>query len=321
VAVVCRKAAEAGYSAAGSMAAGTVLLGVANSKGVLVENLTTRVDASTVVMSETSSGWAQTSGWRLDAVSWEALAEEAVRKTRLGENPGDCPPGDYTVILDPYAAADLLEMMAIDGMSAQAFQEDRSWLNGRIDKKILSEQVTIVDDGLDIRGIPAPFDFEGQPRQAVAIVTAGVCRAVVHDSFTAGRQTGAVSTGHAMPPSPSERCGPLPMNLFLRPGTSNVEKMISETKHGLYITRFWYTRPVHPRDVVVTGMTRDGTYLIRDGAIAGAVKSMRFTQSYLDALAGVDAIGQELKVLRSEAGTFCVPAVKLQQFRFTSATR
>jgi predicted Zn-dependent protease len=102
---------------------------------------------------------------------------------------------------------------------------------------------------------------------------------------------------------------------------STVEEMIRSTKRGLYITRFWYTRHVHPRDVVVTGMTRDGTFLVENGEIVGATKSMRFTQSYVDALAGVAALGSQLRVLRAGGTTISVPAIKLNQFRFTSSTR
>jgi predicted Zn-dependent protease len=320
VGVMCRKAAEAGYTAAGSMTMGAMRLGVANSKGVFAECETTLVDASTVVMSATSSGWAQASGWTLGSVVWEQMAEEAVGKTRMGENPIDGQPGEYAVILDPYATSDLMGMMAGDGMSAQAYQEERSWLNGRLGKPVLSPMITIVDDGLDPAGIPLPFDFEGQPKQRVTIVESGVCRAPVYDSYTAGRQPGAVSTGHAMEQAASERIGPLPMNLFLKPGTSNVNEMIASTKDGLYITRFWYTRPVHPRDVVVTGMTRDGTYIVRNGEIAGAVKSLRFTQSYVDALAGTMALGETCKTLWA-GGTCNVPAIKLERFNFTSSTR
>jgi PmbA protein len=321
VGVICRKAAEAGYNAAGSMTTGTAMLGVANTRGVFGQYESTLVDASTVVMSPTSSGWAQASGWRLDSVSWESLAEESLRKARLGENPRDCEPGDYTVILDPYATADLLEMMGMDGMSALAFQEGRSWLNGRLGERILSEQVTILDDALDDEGIPVPFDYEGQPKHVIPIVDAGVCAGMVHDSYTAGRQPGAVSTGHAMEPSPTGRSGPLPRNLFMRAGTSNVDEMIASTKNGLYITRFWYTRAVHPRDVVVTGMTRDGTFSVRDGEVSGAVKSMRFTQSYLAALADTLAIGSVCKTVRNEYAAFHVPAIKLERFRFTGATK
>ena len=319
VGIACRKAAEAGYTAAGSMTTGMTTFGVANSKGVFAECETTLIDASTVVMSETSSGWAQSSGWRLESVAWEEMADEAVRKTRMGENPKTVDAGEYTVILDPYATSDLLMTMAVDGMSALAFQEERSWLNGRVGQKVLSPLITIVDDGLNPDGMPIAFDAEGQRKQRVTIVDAGVCRGPVYDSYTAGRQAGAVSTGHAME-STTERMGPLPMNLFLQAGTSNVEEMIASTKHGLYITRFWYTRTVHPRDVVVTGMTRDGTYIIREGEIAGAAKSMRFTQSYLHALAGTQGVGSTGKTLWGP-GACHVPAIKLERFNFTSSTR
>jgi predicted Zn-dependent protease len=153
------------------------------------------------------------------------------------------------------------------------------------------------------------------------MVESGICANPVYDTHTASRRPGLKSTGHAMPPSAGGSTGPLPLNLFLNPGTSKVEDMIRSTKRGLYITRFWYTRPVHPRDVVVTGMTRDGTFLVQDGEIVGATKSMRFTQSYLEALAGVAAIGSRLRVQKSGGTTISVPAIKLDRFRFTSATR
>jgi predicted Zn-dependent protease len=112
------------------------------------------------------------------------------------------------------------------------------------------------------------------------------------------------------------------MNLFLKPGAVTLEDMIKKTTLGVYITRFWYTRTVHPRDAVVTGMTRDGTFVIRNGEIAHAVKSLRFTQSYVDALKTAEVIGNRPRLLRSGfGGATSVPAVKLNQFRFTSSTK
>jgi PmbA protein len=182
--------------------------------------------------------------------------------------------------------------------------------------------VSIIDDGLSAEGIPLPFDFEGVPKKVVPIVASGVVLTPVYDSFTAGREEGKQSTGHATPPSPQGRFGPAPLNLFFRPGTANLDDMIKSTKFGLYITRFWYTRTVHPRDAVVTGMTRDGTFVIRDGEIAYPVKSLRFTQSYVDALKTTEATGSIPRLLRSGfGGATSVPAVKLGQFRFTSATK
>jgi predicted Zn-dependent protease len=320
--VICRKASGIRCTAAGSVSTARIHVCVANSRGVFAEYRTTAVDCSTVIMGNTSSGWAQASGWKLDAIVPDDLAEEALVKVRLGADPVDFAPGEYTVILDPYAAGDLLDMLASDGMGALSVQEGRSWLNGRIGQKVMADIVTIVDDGLDDSGLPMPFDFEGVPKKAFPIVESGVVKGPVYDSFTAGRETGKNSTGHATPPSPAVRYGPLPMNLFLRPGSIELEKMIRTTEFGLYITRFWYTRTVHPRDAVVTGMTRDGTFVIRSGEIAHPVKSLRFTQSYVEALSHAEAIGSRPRVLRTSYGTaVSVPAVKLGKFRFTSSTR
>jgi PmbA protein len=322
VGIICRKAASAGYAAAGSMTTLSLSIGVANSKGIFAEHQSTMADASTVIMGNTSSGWSQTTGWRLDSIQPERLADEALRKVRLGADPVDFKPDEYPVILDPYATADILEMLAFDGMGALAVQEGRSWMNGRLNEHIMADSVSIIDDGLSTEGLPSPFDFEGVPKKVIPIVSSGVALTPVFDSFTAGREYGKQSTGHATPPSPQGRFGPAPMNLFLRPGTASLDAMIKSTKLGLYITRFWYTRTVHPRDAVVTGMTRDGTFVIRDGEIAHAVKSLRFTQSYVEALKYTDAIGANARTLRSGfGGATNVPAVKLAKFRFTSSTK
>ncbi len=320
--VICRKAAASACSAAGSMTTSSLRIGVANSRGVLAEHRSTLVDASTVIMGNNSSGWAQSSGWRLNAIDAEALADEALSKLRTGIDPVDFDAGEYTVILDPYATADLLEMLAFDGMGALSVQEGRSWLNGRIGERIMADSVTIVDDGLNAAGLPLPFDFEGVPKKVIPIIDGGIAKGPVYDTFTAGRETGKESTGHATPPSPQGRFGPAPLNLFLRPGTSSIDAMIKSTKLGLYITRFWYTRTVHPRDAIITGMTRDGTFVIRDGEIAHPVKSMRFTQSYVEALKYTEPIGATPRLLRSVfVGATSVPPVKLAKFRFTSSTR
>ena len=126
-------------------------------------------------------------------------------------------PGEYVVILDAYAAADILEMLAYDGMSAQSVQEGRSWMNGRLGERSMSDSVTIIDDGTDTAGIPLPFDFEGVPKQVIPIVENGIVKGPVYDKYTADREAGKRSTGHATPPSPQGRFGPMPMNLFLRP--------------------------------------------------------------------------------------------------------
>jgi PmbA protein len=198
-------------------------------------------------------------------------------------------------------------------------QEGRSWMNDRIGQRVMSPSVTIVDDGHDEAGLPLPFDFEGVPKQKVILIENGVPRGPVYDTTTA-RKDGKPSTGHALPPP--NTFGPLALNLVMSPGAATVEEMIRSTERGLYITRFWYTRVVHPRDCVITGMTRDGTFLIEQGELTRPVKNLRFTQGYIPALANVDLIGQEARTLSSgEFGASRVPALKLNEFHFTGATQ
>jgi PmbA protein len=204
------------------------------------------------------------------------------------------------------------------GFGARAMQEGRSWMNDRIGKQVMSPLVTIVDDGHDELGLPLPFDFEGVPKQKVVLIENGVPRGPVYDSTTA-RKEGRASTGHALPPP--NTMGPLALNLVMSPGSASVEDMIRSTEHGLYITRFWYTRVVHPRDCVITGMTRDGTFLIEHGELSTPVKNLRFTQGYVPALAQVEMTGQEAKLLSGGAGAARVPAIKLKEFNFTGATQ
>lgn len=321
--VICKKAIAAGYSAAGSMRTVSIDLGVGNSLGVFAEAQSSIADLSTVITAQNSTGWAQASATHLERIPVEALADEAIGKARLGADPVELQPGEYTVILDPYATSDILESLASVGMGALSVQEERSWLNGRIGQKIMAGSVTIVDDAVNPFGIPIPFDYEGMPKRRLPIVEAGVAKGPAYDTFTAGREVGRETTGHATPVSPAEIVGPMPTNLFLSVGDSSVDQMIRSTKLGLYITRFWYTRVVHPRNAIITGMTRDGTFLVKDGQIAYPVKSLRFTQSYLDALKNVEAIASEPRVLWSEYLWFTttVPAVKISPFRFTGATR
>ncbi len=180
--------------------------------------------------------------------------------------------------------------------------------------------VSIWDDGVDIKGSPLPFDFEGVPKQRVDIVKQGVVMGPVYDRYS-GAKMGKPSTGHAMPLN-FRNFGPLAMNVFMAPGNSSVKEMIASTKKGLYINRFWYTRLVHPRDCVITGMTRDGVFMIEDGAIAYPVKNLRYTMPYVKALANVEAVGNKAQLLVGEFGGLSnnVPALKINEFTFTGST-
>jgi len=317
---ICMMAREAGVVASGALTTSLFEAGVANSLGVFGHFITTYAEINTVIMSDTSAGYASDMALDVNDLDYEAIGREAVDKCMRSQNPRTLEPGEYTVILEPYAVQDFIQMMAFTGFSAVAMQEGRSFMVGKIGQQIVDPRVSIWDDGQDGRGLPWPFDFEGVPKQRVDLIEKGVARGVVYDSYRAGKEEGKSSTGHALP-APNA-WGPFPMNAFFGPGDATLEEMVASTERGLYVTRFHYTRPVEPTKVVVTGMTRDGTFLIENGKIAYPVKNLRFTQSYLEALNQVDMIGKELRLLSGMGGLggTVQPALKLGSFNFTGAT-
>lgn len=339
VGIVCRKAKDKGLNASGAFSTSAHAVTVANSLGLFAFHAYTQADFQATVMSEDSSGRARASGWKVSELPVEALGDEAIGKADRGRNPIPLQSGEYCVVFDPYVTNDLLDNLNLYGMGSQSVLEGRSWMNGRIGQQAMNQKVSIWDDGLDPGGLPLPFDYEGVPRKRVEIVTRGVVQGTVYDRYTArkaqareggvsqagGSSMGPTSTGHA--PSPGgfiwvRALGPVPLHLFMAPGDSSLEQMIRSTQRGLYITRFWYTRLVHPRDCVVTGMTRDGVFMIENGELAYPVKNLRFTQSYVQALAEVEAISQQTRLFENDfaAGGMRVPALKISRFNFTGVT-
>jgi predicted Zn-dependent protease len=317
---ICVLARKEGVVASGALTTTVLEIGVVNSLGVSAYHAGTSADINTVIMSDSSAGYAAALALNIDDLDVEAIGREALGKCLRSQNPRALEPGDYTVILEPYAAQDITQMMSRTGFGAVAMQEGRSFMSDRIGQRVVDPRICIWDDGQDATGIPMPFDFEGVPKQRVDLIEDGVARDVVYDSYRAGKEEGKVSTGHAVP-APN-RFGPLPWNVFMAPGSVTLEEMIASTRHGLYVTRFHYTRPVEPREVVITGMTRDGTFLIENGEIAYPVKNLRFTQSYLEALNRVEMIGQEALLLPGWPNLVrhSVPALRLGEFTFTGAT-
>jgi PmbA protein len=320
VGAVCHMSVEKGLNASGALSTGSSELVVANTQGVFTYHRMTNADFQTVVMSDDSSGRAQESAWRVDALAVEALGKDAIDTAVRGRSPIKIDPGEYTVVLEHYATDDIISSLNFTGMGAQALQEGRSWMNDRIGQQLMSPLVSIWDDGLDVRGNPLPFDFEGVPKQRVDIVRKGLVMGPVYDRYS-GAKMGKPSTGHATPIN-FRGFGPLALNLFMAPGEVSVEEMIASTKKGLYINRFHYTRVVHPRDCVMTGMTRDGVFLIEDGQVTSPAKNLRYTMPYVKALANVAAVGKAAHLLVGEFGgiSTCVPAVKINGWNFTGST-
>jgi predicted Zn-dependent protease len=316
VRAVIAAADDAGVTAYGSFSTGTELVAIANSKGIRAAQRRTAAQLLTVTMAaDGGSGYAEQASVDVDEIDAGAIGREAAAKAQATQNPVAVDPGDWPVVLEEYAVVDLLSMLGYIGFSALAVQEERSFAEPG--KRIGSELVTITDDAADPATLPMAFDYEGVAKQRVALVEAGVCGDVVYDAQTAAR-AGRPSTGHGLPaPNPY---GPFPLNMAMAAGRTAREELIGGLERGLLVTRFHYTNPVHPKLAIVTGMTRDGTFLVEGGRIVGPVRNLRFTQSYLDALAGTSAVSRERRTLRGDLGGVLVPALKIDSWTFTGAT-
>jgi predicted Zn-dependent protease len=306
----------AGVLAFGSFRTAAETVSVANSRGIRASERRTLAHLITVHMSpDGGNGYAEAASTDVAEISGAALGAEAAGKARASDHAVAIEPGEYPVVLEEYAVVDIVDQMGYLGFSASAVQEGRSFFEPG--KRIGSDLVTIVDDASDPNGTPAGFDYEGVRKQRVPWIERGVCVDVLYDAQTAAR-AGRRSTGHAYPaPNPY---GPLPGNIVMNAGSSARGDLIASLDRGLLVTRFHYTNTVHPKLAITTGMTRDGTFLVEGGVITGPVKNLRFTQSYLDALAGVSAVARERKTVVGGFGGVVVPALRIDAWTFTGAT-
>jgi PmbA protein len=305
-----------GFHAAGAFETTATEVAVANTNGHFCYGSLTQAQITTVVSGgHGGAGFAEVTASRVDALDPAAIGERAFAKARDSQSPQDLDPGRYEVVLEPAATATLLGFLAYLGFGGRAIAEGRSCFSGRVGEKLVSDLINIRDDALSSETIGLPFDFEGTPKQRIDLISRGVIEDGVHDRRS-GAQAGTDSTGHALPPP--NPMGALPLNLFLEPGGTELEEMIAATGRGLLITRFHYSNVVHPREAVITGMTRDGTWLIEDGVIRHPVKNFRFTQSIIDALRDVELVGRDTE-LASEFffSASRVPALKISSFQFT----
>jgi PmbA protein len=319
---LCDTARGASLSAAGYVSTNVQELAIANSRGVWAYAPATVSDVELAALGDAGSAFAQRLSLDFTTLDVAGCAKEAVGKAKAAQQPRDLAPGTHEVVLEPYAVRDIVYFLGAQ-LTGQAVEEGRSFVIGKLGQKVTGD-VTLVDDPFDAKGLPRAFDLEGQPSERIALIENGVAKAVVYDSQTAHR-TGQKNTGHALPPNPFQQAQP--MHLRLEPGTKTRDELIKETKKGVLVTRFWYTRWVHQLRTIVTGMTRDGTFAIEDGEIAYPVKNFRFTQSYHEALGGTLDVGSELTLIVPgeqfglQLSSYRVPALRLAAFTFTGATQ
>ncbi len=303
----------------GIMSNTSATIAILNSLGLFAFHPATSFDFSCTASSDGSTGWAGLSGPRVEKLDPAVVARAAAQKAVLARSPVALAPGRYDVVLEPAAVADLLAFAAYQGFGALPFIEGRSFMSNSIGKQVMGSNVTIVDDAYDPDSNGMPFDFEGIPKQPVALVEKGIARSVVYDSRTA-RKTKTVSTGHAIPESATY--GPIAMNLVMSGGASSLDEMIRSTTRGVLVTEFHYTNVIDPLRLLLTGMTRNGTFLVENGKISKGIKNMRFTESMVESFGRIEALSKDV-MFRSGffGGGFVVPAVKIKDFNFSSETK
>jgi PmbA protein len=305
-----------GFTAAGAYETLASEVAVANTDGQFCWAPSSQASMTTVVTGgDGGSGFAEVFEAGKDELQPAVIGKRAADKAVASRSPRDIDPGRYTVVLEPAAVSTLVGFLAWIGFGGRSLFEGRSCFSGKQDQQVAAPLVTIYDDALSDGTLGLPFDFEGVPRSRVDLIKEGVFLGGVYDLRTA-KQAGTTTTGHALPPPNPE--GPFPLNLFMAPGETGLEEMIASTERGLLVTRFHYTNIVHPVESTITGMTRDGTFLIEDGEIVQPVKNLRFTQSILEALSGTEMIGRDTE-LASEFffSASRVPALKVASFNFS----
>jgi predicted Zn-dependent protease len=308
-----------GFVAAGTVATSDFAVAVASTRGVSAAMEADDLRATVLSMgTHGGSGWASFLTSDAAAFSPSALGSRAATTAERSENPVALDPGVYTVVLAPEAVSDILDFLGYLGFGAKSFSEGGSFLTEAIGTSVVDERISIYDDALSPGTIGLSFDFEGQPKRRTPLIAGGVAVGPVTDSHYA-RKLGLPNTGHALPaPNPY---GPMPLNLELATGDTTEAEMIASVERGIYVTRFHYVNVEDPMKVVLTGMTRDGTFLIENGEFSTPVRNLRFTQGVLDALSHVGAIGSRRALIGpGEGGATLVPAMLLEKWEFTGQT-
>jgi len=309
---------DQGCTAAGVQGVENDLRLVANSSGLEVWDLDTSANVSLSVFHADGAGWADAVAGSREGIDVDGVAATAVSKALASARAQSVPPGEYTVVLEPSAVSALLLFAAYTGFGAQQIQDGSSFLAGHLGERIADEKVTIADDVYHPLTIGHVFDGEGVPRTAVSLIDHGVAKGVVHDRRTAKRM-GCRTTGHALP-QPSVH-GPLPANLVLAAGSGATEDLIRDVDRGILVTEFHYTNMVEPTRLTLTGMTRNGTFLIENGVVTRPIRNLRFTQSLVEALSRVSGIGGDARLAGALfGGHIVVPSVRVDGFHFTSQT-
>lgn len=309
---------EQGVGAAGIHSGTNTFTLIANSRGLRVSDIDTRATVSLSTYQQDGAGWAGRSAATADALDEESIARRAVEKAVRSRSPRDFAPGHYTVVLEPAAVSSLLLFAGYKAFGAQQVDEGSSFLSGHMGEPVLGSNVSIFDDAHHPLTVGHTFDHVGVPRRRVELIREGIATGMVHDQRTASRH-GCASTGHSEPqPSAS---GPLPHNLVLAGVGGATADLIRDVNRGLLVTSFHYTNMIEPMALTLTGMTRNGTFLIERGEVGPPVRNLRFTQSLVEALKRVTGFGDDPSLMSALfRGHMVVPSLRIDGFNFSSRT-
>lgn len=314
---IVEKSKEKGFIASGLFENARQQIAVKNTLGVDRFGELTYATLKSVIMTDTSSGYSIETKVKAKDISLDSVLEESIGIAEKGVNPQGIEPGKYEVILTPYALSEFIGAMTYLSLNARAIEQGTSFLIGRFGEKVFPDLINLYDDGLSENTIPMPFDFEGVPKKKVVFFEKGIAKDVVYDTFYAYKSN-KESTGHSLPqPSPYS---PYPLNLIMEGGEYSKDNLIKNVKKGLFVQRFWYTNPMDPRNLIITGMTRDGLFLIEDGKITRPLKNMRFTESIINAFNNCLELSKERKIIYDGGGSITVPYARIKDFNFTSST-
>jgi PmbA protein len=319
---IIAEASKRGFTMAGAFSTGCGEVAVVNSRGVKAYQPISYAFTNMIAMSDTSSGYAAGFSRKVRDIDPKKLAQVAVEKCRLSQNPQSVEPGEYEVILEPPAVAEMFEWLNYVSFGSKPFQQGTSFLSRRVGRKITSEKLSVFDDALDPKLVAFPFDFEGVPKKKVPFISKGIVKGVVYDRLAAVKGK-TKSTGHALPATDAAQ-GAYALNIVIAPGKTPRARMLASVKRGILVTRFHYINGfIDTRNSVLTGMTRDGTFLIENGKIVGGIKNLRFTDSVMRAFKSAIAISRETQLVNtgsSALGGISAPTVHLGSFRFSGKT-
>ena len=314
-------AAAGDLETAGFCSTEGVHVAFANSAGQRLVGRSTAATLDGIARTGSSDGSGRASSAALADLDGSVTGADATRRARESADGTDIEPGAYEVVLEPNCVVDLLSFLALYGFNGRAVEEGRSF--ARIGEGQFDAAINLADDVAHPMATGIGFDAEGTPKGRLEIIGEGVTRSLVNDRRTA-KALGGESTGNAV--AGAGPWGVMPANLVLAPGDASRDELIASVERGLLVTDFWYTRILDPRTQVVTGLTRNGVWLIEDGRVTRPVTNLRFTQSYLEALApgAVRGIGSDLTLVGGATfgiGAYVVPSLHLASWNFTGGAQ